>query len=585
MRRAIITHVIILLLVSSSSRADEPDLKKLIKDVGSEDPKTCTAAVDALGELGAGAADAVPQLIKALHHEDREVCWHVCRTLGAVGADAKAAVPDLTQLLKDENSKVRAYAAFALGRIGKPAMPAADALIKNAFDEDPLVRRATLRALRAIDPPQEKTLPIVIRILEEGDVSAIIPALTTLAEEGKDAVPRLRKALEHEQAQYWACVVLADIGPDAASAVKDIANVLKAKDPDTRLQALVALGNIGEPSKDVTPVILDVAKADKFPHVRYAAVYALGTIGTNDAVDKELRGWMKGDDAFLRVVSAWALGRNNPDNKKILGDAVAVIVKGFESDDVDVRRAAARAMVEFDVDRETVAPLLVKALQDEDETVVANAIAALSAFGPRALQHIGDGLANKELRHYAVMLIGRMGPEATSAVPALVDAIGKAGNTPEEIEFVREAQLALSAIGSGAKAAVPTLIKAVGSEHDEISASACYALGKMGEAARAAIPALQRAEDNESLVVRATSVFALWQIQPGRPARRLKATALLVKALDDDRVLVRAGASRMLGELGTVGATAKARLKEVSENDDAELVRQAATEALKNLRS
>ena len=573
---------------SADESADEADLTKLIGDIGSEDSDVCMHAVDALGELGEDAAEAVPALIEALQHDDREVCWHVCRTLGAVGEDAEAAVPALAKLLKDESAYVRGYAAYALGKIGKAAEPVADALIDNVFDEDPLVRRATLRALRAIDPPVEKTMPVVIRILKEGDMSMIIPALRSIADEGKDAVPRLRQVLQHEEAeyeeaQYWACVVLADIGPDAAPAAGDIAKVLKAKDPDTRLQALLALGSIGEPSKAATQDILGVASSDEFPHVRYAAIYALGTIGTNDDVDEKLQGWMKSDDAFLRVVSAWAVGRNNPDDENIVGAAVATIVKAFESDDVDVRRAAARAMVEFDVDHATVAPLLVKALQDEDDTVVANAIAALSAFGPRALQHVDDALANKELRHYALLLIGRMGPEAASAVPALIDTLGKAGDTPQDIEFIREAHIALSTIGPAAKAAVPTLIKSVGAEDDEVSASACYALGKMGEEARSAVPALRRAGGSESLVVRAASVFALWQIQPGSPERRLEATILLVEALDSERELVRAGAATMLGELGTLGATAKEKLRQVSESDDAARVRQAALEALEKL--
>ena len=160
-----------------------------------------------------------------------------------------------------------------MGRIGKPAMPAVDALIKNAFDSDPLVRQATLRALRSIDPPQEKTLPVVLKILEEGDLSIILPALASLAEDGKDAVPRLRNALKHEQAQYWACLVLADIGPDAAEAVPEIVGVLKADDPDVRLQALVALGEIGD--KSAAGPVLAIARNDDFAHVRYAAVYAL----------------------------------------------------------------------------------------------------------------------------------------------------------------------------------------------------------------------------------------------------------------------------------------------------------------------
>ena len=583
MRHMTIIAVAFFTLLPASLSAQESDLKKLIKDISDDDTDVCLRAVDSLSDFGTDAEGAVPELVKALQREDPEICWHVCRTLGAIGESAKAAVPGLTKLLKDKDPKVRGYAAFALGRIGKPALPAADALIANAFDEEPLVRRATLRALQAIDPPQEKTLPVVIKILEQGDMSVIIPALRSLAAEGKEAVPRLRKALKHKEAQYWACVVLADIGPDAAPAVGDIRDVLKSEDPDTRLQALVALGDIGKASRVAIPTILAVAEGDKFEHVRYAAVYALGRIGANDAAEAKLHIWMKSEDPFLRVVSAWALGRNNLDDKGIVESTVKLIVDSFKSDDVDVRRAAARAMVELDADPQLVGPLLVEALNDKDDTVVANAIAALAAFGPKALDHVDDALADKELRHYALLLLARIGADAASAVPALVSALKQANDNPEDIEFTREAHFALSQIGPAGKMAIPQLIKALGSEHDEVSASASYALGKMGPAARASIPALQRAASSKSLLVRAASVFALWQIQPGNRTRRIRARVLLLKALDEDRALVRAGAATMLGELGSKDDEVTTRLIGLRDNDEVELVQRAAAEALKKL--
>jgi HEAT repeat protein len=227
--------------------------------------------------------------------------------------------------------------------------------------------------------------------------------------------------------------------------------------------------------------------------------------------------------------------------------------------------------------------LLVKALEDKDPAVVANAIAALASLGPKALTHIDDALANKGLRHYAVRLIARLGGEADAAVPALIEILGKQTNSPEDVEFTREAHFALSAIGPAAKDAIPVLVKALASNDEEAAASAAYALGKIGDEARAAVPALQRAEGSESVIVQAASVFALWQIQPSNPARRIKATSLLVKALDDERDLVRAGAATMLGDLGSVGERATNKLKEVREKDAVDFVRQAADEALKKM--
>ncbi|HRX79820.1 MAG TPA: HEAT repeat domain-containing protein, partial [Pirellulaceae bacterium] len=487
--------------------------------------------------------------------------------------------------LDDERVKVRAYAAYALGRIGKPAMSAADRLIEIVFDEEVLVRRAALRALQLIDPPQEKTLPLVLKILEQGDASVILPALHSLAEQGKDAVPRLRNALKYEKAQYWACLVLAEIGPDAAEAVPEIQEVLKTADPHVRLEALVALGKIGAGAKAAVPAIAAIAEHDEFKDVRYAAIYALGELDTDGESRELLLKGMKSEDEFGRTICAWALAKTNPTNKELVAEAVELLVDSFKSEDVHVRQAAARAMVEFDVDREIVAPLLVKALEDKDATVVANAIAALASFGPKALQHVDDALTNKGLRHYAVRLIAKLGREADTTVPALIAVLGEQTDSPEDLEFTREAQFALSAIGPAAKDAIPVLVKGLASTDEGVAASAAYALGKMGDAARAAVPALQRAEGSDSVIIRAASVVALWQIQPGNPARRIKATSLLLKALEDERELVRAGAATMLGELGNVGERATAKLQEVRDNDAAEIVRQAAGEALKKMAS
>ncbi|MBC8356578.1 MAG: HEAT repeat domain-containing protein [Planctomycetes bacterium] len=584
MRSIFLSMLSLLWVMAASVQAQEVDLKQLVKDIDNSDMLVRVQALDGIAELGSDAAAAVPALIEALKDDSDEVIvWHAARTLGAIGDAAAAAVPQLAALLEDDRPKVQAYAAFALGRIGEPSMSAADKLIELAFDKDPLVRRSALRALRQINPPQEKTMPLVIKILEEGDMSVILPALQSLAEQGKDAVPRLRNALKHEQAQYWACVVLAEIGADAAAAVPEIQDVLKSKNPDARLEALVALGEIGAGAKPAVPAIVALAGRDEFKHVRYAAIYALGKIGGNEASNNLFRKGMKSDDEFARTISAWALARTNPTNKALVAEAVGLIVSSFKSDDVHVRQAAARAIVEFDVDRELVAPLLVKALEDKDPTVVANAIAALASLGPKALTHVDDALSNKGLRHYAVRLIARLGREAGAAVPALIEVLGKQTDSADDVEFVREAHFALSTIGPGAKDAIPTLVKALASTDEEVAASASYALGKIGAEARAAVPALQRAESSKSVIVQAASVFALWQIQPGNPARRIKATSLLVKALDDERDLVRAGAATMLGELGNVGERATNKLKDVHENDAADFVRQAADEALKKI--
>ena len=216
--------------------------------------------------------------------------------------------------------------------------------------------------------------------------------------------------------------------------------VLRHQDPEVRMQALAALGEIGPAAQPLLPDVI-AGLQDEAGGVRYAAAFALGRIGTSPEATAALEQALKQDDAFLRMVSAWAIARNNPSDRAAVERAVDVILEAFKSNDVHLRRAAARIAVDFDAPVEKVAPLLVAVLRDQDADVVGNAIEALSQLGPKALQHIDEGLDNRELRPYAIRLIQRMGTQAESAVPALLRVLGEPAESEEDVMFKREVQL------------------------------------------------------------------------------------------------------------------------------------------------
>ena len=575
--------VLCLTLFSANVSAADVEVSELVKKLSGGDTAAVVTAIDDLTALGADAKDATPALVAALENSNNDVSWRAARALGAIGAGASAAVEPLRKTLQSTDAKLRAYSAFALGRIGPDAIAAIDGLIETAFDSDPLVRRSSIRALQRLDPPFEKTIPLVMRILDTGDMSVIMPALNSLAQEGERAVPRLIRALSRKQARYWACLALSEIGPAAAAAVPELQKVLTdEQDPDTRLQALVAIGEMGDAANAAVPTILGLLEKEEFSNVRYAAVFALGKIGGTDASRTALRASLDSDDEFLRTVSAWALARSNADDKELVGRAVRMLVGAFKSDDVNVRRAAARAVVEFDIDPSLVAPALVEALSDSDDTVVANAIDALAQLGPKALAHVDSALNNEELRHYAVRLIARLGSDGSGAVPALIEAIKKSGSSPDDHEFVREAQFAISMIGANAKQAIPTLVKSLSSQDEEVVASAIFALGKIGPAAIGAVPQLRNLLGNQSTLVRLASVRALLEIQPGQRQLAAIAAPQLIQALSNERELVRAEAASALGELGDLGRRAIPSLRKLLDDESAR-VREAAAEALKKL--
>jgi HEAT repeat protein len=585
LRLSCLTVAVGLLCCSLSTAAEPEDVQSLIQAIGGQDQAAALQAIDDLANLGPQAEPAVAALLQALGGSDETVRSHAARTLGSLGDKAAEAVSALTAALKDESVTVRAYAAFALGRIGKAAAPAAEVLAENAFDKDALVRRASLGALRSIDAPREITRPIILRVLKEGDPSIVMPALQSFAEEAKQDLPRLKEILQDDELCYWACIVAADMGPDAAPAVPELSSLLDQTDPDIRMHAAIALAEIGETAAAAVPLLVAKLKDDPQVSVRFASAFALGKINKKgDAATRALVDAAKNGAPLLKVMSWWALANQNPDHADVVKGAAVRIAEALTSDDPHLRNVAARALAEFDAPREIVRPVLLKALQDADPHVVGNAMGALAALGPEALVDIDGVLSHPVARHYATLVIFRMGPKAAPAVPDLIEALQQAGDTPDDDAFRREVQMALSAIGPDAVAAVPALVESLASDAKEVRGSACYALGKIGVAAAEAVPALQarlaELEDSDTVAF----VWALLKIKPDDEALATQAVPILVGALDAQDEMVRTEAAGALGEIGKPAAQPEviAALKKLLD-DPAPEVQEAAAAALKEL--
>ena len=82
------------------------------------------------------------------------------------------------------------------------------------------------------------------------------------------------------------------------------------------------------------------------------------------------------------------------------------------------------------------------------------------------------------------------------------------------------AAIALGKIGPAAKDAVPALITAIKDKHQNVRWRAAEALGKIGPVAKVAVPALNEALTDENEDVRVAAVQALDKIQGGTPSGR-----------------------------------------------------------------
>jgi HEAT repeat protein/lysophospholipase L1-like esterase len=199
------------------------------------------------------------------------------------------------------------------------------------------------------------------------------------------------------------------------------------------------------------------------------------------------------------------------------------------------------------------------------------------------------GAGSTGVRAECAAALGRLGPAARGAVPALFVAL----RDPSEAVRAAAAR-ALTAIGPAAED-LPSLVASLGSRDTYVVAFAAWSLGNLGPAAEVAVPDLARAlarDDTNAVVAGAlarigpAAASAVGALVDGlrsddgnrrwRAARTLgrigppaaSAVPSLTAALSDPSSLVRLHAARALGRIGPAARTAAAALQTTTGDKD-----------------
>ena len=553
-------------------------LSEVMTRLSSSDEAALLRAIDDIATLGRKAEAAVPKLVGLLSADSDPVRWRAARALAAIGPKADKAVPHLAKSLKDANPLVRAHAVHALGQIGPASRGVVEELGKLIADPDSHVRRATVAAWRNIRPGPKLSIPIFLKVLEDAEGEVKIQAMLALSEAGREAVPGLIEALKNERAQYWACLVLQHIGPDAKDALPALLPLFKDDLPQVRMQAVMAMAEIGTKNAEHVGAVLPLLN-DRENAVRYAAAYALMTIGPPaKAASDTLKVHLDDEDSFLATASAWALARVNDKDEAVLETAVTRLIAALKDKNQGTRVLAAKALADLQPPAERVAPALTAALRDADPEVLANVIDALATQAEAALPRATKALKNDELRLPAIMLLQRLGPKAAAAVPELVSVLKE-----DRRKEVRQAIIeALLAIGTASSESVPALVSMLSDDNLDVRRGATFGLGRIGPPARSALPAIRRNFDTEK-ELRPISIWAMVRIAPEDDKIAATAVPLLVEALKREEAFVRFEAARTLGLIGPRARAAIPAL-EAAQKDAPEHVGQAIAEALKEIK-
>ena len=184
----------------------------------------------------------------------RRARLYVIDALGQMGADAAPAIPVLVQALKDSDSGVRKKAATVLRDLGPTARPRAfRALLASSDDEDEEVAKAAFVALLELG----KLTPAEVELLLE-------------------AVGNVKRRI---LVRRLAAIRLGEQRADASKAVPTLTRLLQTE-KDNWLVKLCAdsLGQIGEKPKETLTALLQAVLTHSDEAVRLAALNALNQL-------------------------------------------------------------------------------------------------------------------------------------------------------------------------------------------------------------------------------------------------------------------------------------------------------------------
>ena len=93
----------------------------------------------------------------------------------------------------------------------------------------------------------------------------------------------------------------------------------------------------------------------------------------------------------------------------------------------DARAMAADALGRVRLEVDTVMPALLNALRDSDDNVCVTAAASLGALGEEAVESLIAALSDSRVRcrREVALVLGRFGPAARKAAPAICDCSGR----------------------------------------------------------------------------------------------------------------------------------------------------------------
>jgi HEAT repeat protein len=655
------TLLAVSLLVSSGELwaqekpADEARVAALIRELEAQDTMRQLNALGEMRALGPQAKPAVPVLRQMLKKADLQVSSELIAVLGTIGPGAKEAVPDLTALIKKQppNAFLSQQAGWAIMeitgtldtesmrvllmtnqiKVGTPVLSGAllERLVPDGLpnligllkDSDPNVRERAAHSLGELANPYGKRVkplqksdadrsgairglePVlcdtVVAVRREAATALmflapdrgpkVIEALLPLVKEGKLSGSELGHAVQHGDE---------NLAPPLIAALDE---------PDADIRGHIAQANACAMYRTL-PGLAKALREGK-PNQRLGAAQALGHAYRNADAAAALKGALTDEDRAVRLEAAVSLAEVAEKNG---GPAAPVLAAMLPDAGKADRLRILQCLEKLGPAAKEAIPALDRALEATEPDLRLQAAFARVKAGPAPADKVvlifAATLSGKnERRGQAAHELGRIGPPARDALPALREALKDKNPWVQ----MAAAEAAFRIDQDQAKVTVPVLLDILKQEkkHSNARMHAIEVLGQMGPTARDAAPALRTILKDAKEPYRPSVAGSLLRIDPAEADDALTylRAALSGKEESDEALDVlydlgpvgkplvpdligllqaketgkRVDAIRVLGGIGPAAKEAAPALRKLLETEKNLAVWRAAEKALKEI--
>ena len=411
--------------------AAETHLTKLLGDA---DIDIRREAACALCERGGRIDKARPALEACLGDADAGVRWWSAVALAAAEGDVRKHDFEILRVLRSATYRVPDPPARGVLDVvaGRRAVPALGAILKSRGGA---VAVEAARSLAVLGLDVREASDELFAALASADKLLSRQAAAALATTNVEAMPRLVRLLGNEDARVRAGAArsLGLIGVAARGQASALTRLLKDGEAQVRTAAALALWNIDRNAEVALPALNLVLK-DLDAGDRWEAVEGIGTISVEArpairGLTEIVVGALKDRDARVRMQAAKWLWRRTRQAKVI----VPLIQDGLADRDLLARLTAVETLGEMGTE-ERVVGLLTSALEDRTPSIRLAAVEGMGRSVP--VKQLVALLADKtpRVRLAVVHALGLVGPDAKSALPALLALRFKGGETAPAID-------------------------------------------------------------------------------------------------------------------------------------------------------